>query len=282
MRLNILEINWPEVEQCNKEKTIAFIGLAPIEEHGRHLPLGVDVYETQYWMENSLSKLEVEFGDYTFLTMPVITFGHANMKGIPGNIHLSQQLLYELVLATVNNIVEWGIEHIVIISGHADPKHTIAIEQACEKVNNENGIVAFAPMGAIFSGKVPIKAGNQDQDMKQKLKAYPNDFHAGWIETSNMLEIRKDLVKHDFMKQPDIIVNDKDMLNPEVVMTKTSGYGHLGYPKEASAMLGKTLNMAVIEKIRYCTSCFIKRQNFQQFAHHKLYGIPSLHVKGVE
>lgn len=282
MRLNIMEINWLEVKQCNKEKTIVFIGFAPIEEHGRHLPLGVDVYETQYWMDNSLSKLEVEFGEHTFLTMPVITFGHANMKGLPGNIHLSQQLLYELVLATVNNIIEWGIKHIVIISGHADPKHTIAIEQVCEKVNNENGIVAFAPMGAIFSGEVAIAEENQDPDMKQKMMAFPNDFHAGWIETSNMLEIRKDLVKHDFIKQPDIVVSDKEMINPEVVMKKTAGYGHLGYPKEASSALGKTLNNSVIEKISYCTSCFIKRQNFQQYEHHKLYGIASLHVKGAE
>ncbi|HEY5588283.1 MAG TPA: hypothetical protein VIK86_04925 [Candidatus Paceibacterota bacterium] len=38
------------------------------------------------------------------------------------------------------------------------------------------------------------------------------------------------------------------MINPEVVMTKSSGYEHLGYPKKASAMLRKTLNKAVIEK----------------------------------
>lgn len=86
---NVMEMNWTDFDKLDKEKTVVFLGFAPIEEHGKHLPLGVDVYETQYWMQEAMKLLDAEFGTYTFLKLPVIPYGHASMKGFPGNIHLS-------------------------------------------------------------------------------------------------------------------------------------------------------------------------------------------------
>jgi len=125
MRLNIMEISWTDIEKLDKEKAAVFVGFAPIEEHGRHLPLGVDIFETAHWMNKT--------------------------------INLSQKLFYDLVLSTLHSIMEWGIKNIIIISGHADPKHTIAIEQVCEKIKKETGIILFAPMGAIFSKSIQIE-----------------------------------------------------------------------------------------------------------------------------
>lgn len=279
MRRNIMEISWTDIEKMDKEKTAVFIGFAPIEEHGRHLPLGVDVYETQYWMEHSINGLEKEFGDFTFLIVPVIPYGHAEMRGFPGNIHLTQKLFYHLVFATLHNVVEWGIKHIIVISGHADPRHTIAIEQACQKIKEENGSVIFAPMGAIFSEMIHFEAEEQDLDIQIKMGRYSSDFHAGWIETSNMLAIRKDLVNSNFKEQPDIEINGRDMINPELVMNKTKGFGHIGYPKEASEELGVKLNESVSEKIRHCTAAYLRREHYEQYEHHRLYMAAALRVK---
>jgi creatinine amidohydrolase len=271
-----MDLSWVELDQLNKEKTVMLIGAAPIEEHGRHLPTGVDVYETEYWIENSIKKLEMDFKGYIFLTMPVITYGHASLEGIPGSIHLTQELFYSLMSASLEAIAEWGIKHIVVISGHADPKHLIAIEQACEKLNEKQGVTAFAPMGAIFSEKVELSTDRQFINMYNKLEEYPKDFHAGWIETSYMLEIKSKLVKENYLEQPDIIVNGKDMMYPKEIMSKTAGFGHLGYPKEASAKLGRELNASMTQKIVQCVSAFINRKDYQQYEHHELYKIPSL------
>ncbi len=275
---NVMEIRWNDLQEMDKNKTVLFIGAAPIEEHGRHLPLGVDVYETQFWIENTIKKLENEFSEYTFITLPVIPYGHAVMNGFPGNIHLSQKLFYDLILATIRNVVEWGIKNVIVISGHADPRHTIAIEQACERIKNESGVIAFSPMGAVFSGKVSMKTEDAI-GMEKHMKQFSDDFHAGWIETSNMLVIRPDLVHENYRDQPDIKINGRDMIVPQVVSAATKDYGHLGYPKEASKEMGEKLNELTIQMLVQCATAYLKRTDYERYEHHQLYNIPSLRVK---
>ena len=263
-------------------KVAFFIGFAPIEEHGRHLTLGVDIFETQYWIEHVIEELQQEFSEYMFLNMPVIPYGHANIQGFPGNIYLSQKLFYDLVLATLRNVVGWGIKNIIVISAHADPKHTIAIEQACDRIKKENGVTAFAPMGAFFSGKVSLMEEAQDSCIAKKMELYSKDFHAGWIETSNMLVIRPDLVHQEYKEQPSIEINNRDMINPELVASKIKGFGHIGYPKEASQEIGIKLNDSTIQTIKECTAAYLRRENYEQYEHHQLYNISALRVKGDE
>ncbi|MFA9464020.1 MAG: creatininase family protein [Velocimicrobium sp.] len=275
---NVMEIRWNDLQEMDMNKTVLFMGVAPIEEHGRHLPLGVDVYETQFWMDNTIKKLENEFREHTFITLPIIPYGHAVMKGFPGNIHLSQKLFYDLILATLRNVVEWGGKNIIVISGHADPRHTIAIEQACERIKNESGVIVFAPMGAVFSGKVSLEI-DDDICVENQMKQFSDDFHAGWIETSNMLEIRPDLVHDNYKEQLDIKMNGRDMINPQVVSAATKDYGHLGYPSKASKEIGKTLNESTIQRIMHCAAAYLRRTDYDIYEHHQLYNIPSLRVK---
>lgn len=221
MSQNIMELCWTEIEQLDKEKAVLIIGISPIEQHGRHLPVGVDLYETNHWMEKTIEKLENSCAEYIFLTMPVIPFGHSDIRGFVGNIHLSQKLIYEIVLEMVEAIAKWGIMNIVIISGHADPKHLIAIEQACEKVNETYEDVAFSPMGAIFSqNNIQLDLDDKNHLMNEKLSQYPNDFHAGWIETSSMLDIHPNVVKDNYVNLPDISINEMEMTLPEMVNSK--------------------------------------------------------------
>ena len=276
MSVNVLELCWTEIEKLLKEKTVMIIGIAPIEQHGRHLPVGVDVYETEHWIKKSIIKLQERFSDYTFLTMPIIPFGNASMKGFPGNIHISQKLLYNLAIETLSSIAEWDIKNIILISGHAEPKHLIAIEEACRCINKKFNDIAFSPMGAIFSEKIK---GKTKYTLIDKLKKYANDFHAGWVETSCILSINKDLVNENYKYQPDIELQEKEMIFPKKVAKRIEGYGHIGYPKEASKELGDALNDDMAEKIKTAVEAFILRENYKQYEHHELYKIPFLRVK---
>lgn len=166
-----------------------------------------------------------------------------------------------------------------MISGHADPRHTIAIEQACNKIKEEKNVDVFAPMGAIFSGLVSLEQNDDSKDISEKMKLYSNDFHAGWIETSAMLMIHPELVNPDYKKQPDIELEGRDMVNSHIVEEKIKGYGHIGYPKEASKEAGRYLNQSTSQMISYVTKAYLKRDHFERYSHHRLYHIESLRVK---
>ena len=41
-------LTWKEIKEIDKEKSIVFAVMAPIEEHGWHLPLATDLIEGEY------------------------------------------------------------------------------------------------------------------------------------------------------------------------------------------------------------------------------------------
>lgn len=279
MSVNIMDLNWLEIEALDKEKAVVMIGIAPIEQHGRHLPIGVDVYETEHWISLGTKKLEKVFPQYKFFTMPIIPLGYADIRGFSGNIYLSQSLIYQLTFEILEAIAKWGIKNIIIISGHADPKHLIAIEQACEKVNKSYGKIAFSPMGAIFSLDIFEEIAGKDTEIYAKTKEFPNDFHAGWIETSCMLSLDSSKVKASYKELPNIEVKANEMIFPEIIEQRIKEQGHLGYPKEASIILGDSLNEYAAQKITLCSKAFILRDNYEKYEHHELYKLPFLKIE---
>ena len=53
-------MTWKEVKAVDKEKSIAFIVMAPIEEHGWCLPLATDLIEGENWSRGAMAELEAK------------------------------------------------------------------------------------------------------------------------------------------------------------------------------------------------------------------------------
>lgn len=273
--MKLENLSWNEID---KEKSVIFIGLAPIEEHGKHLPICVDYYMTQRWIESAADSLNLSDKEHNYYTLPVIPLGSADSKTFPGNIHLKQNAIYRITKEVLENIATWGIQNIIVISAHADPKHQIAIEQACDCINKRYETICFSPMGAIFSQE---KAGidlNHSKEIKDMLKDYPNDYHAGWIETSMMMYYDKDMVKKEYIDAEDVIIKERDMISIRKINEALSDIGHLGYPRLASYELGKKLHINMVENIVKAADKFISRTDYQKYMHHFLYKIPFLRV----
>ncbi len=41
--IQLEELTWKQIEKLDKKKTILFIPISPLEEHGPHLPVGTDL-----------------------------------------------------------------------------------------------------------------------------------------------------------------------------------------------------------------------------------------------
>ncbi|MBY2477644.1 creatininase family protein [Clostridioides difficile] len=279
MNFNLLNLSWEDILNLDKEKLIVFVGIAPIEEHGKHLPIGVDIYETEAWINLAIEKLDSVLPNYYYGKLPIIPFGFADMGTFPGNIHVNRELIYKITYSTLENIVKWGVTNIIIVSGHADPLHTITIEQSCEAINKEYGMVSIAPMGSIFNSKQKEILRDFPGFVEEKIKLFPNDFHAGWIETSNMLALYPELVNNNYQERPDISIKDNEMMDIQKVIDVIKNEGHIGFPKEASKELGIELNNNVGEEICKATHNFILRSNYEKYMHHPLYDISALKLK---
>jgi len=274
-KMKLENLSWNEIDT---ENSAVIVGLAPIEEHGHHLPIGVDFYLTQKWVESTAEALNKNDPSRKYYTLPIIPLGNADIKTFPGNLHLKQHIIYHIIKQILQNICDWGIKNIIVISGHGDPKHQIAIEQACSYINRKNGLTAFSPMGAIFSQE---KAGidlNHSKIVKDMLDKYPNDFHAGWIETSLMLYYKSKAVRENYLHTADIDIAPQEMISRKKIDNKMADIGHLGYPRLASKELGEALHINMVENIVLAIEKFINKDDYSRYQHHFLYKIPFLRV----
>ncbi|MBR6144464.1 MAG: creatininase family protein [Treponema sp.] len=266
-------MTWKEIGEVNKEKAIAFIVMAPIEEHGLCLPLATDLIEGDAWSKGAMEWLEKNYGlDCYFL--PTFPIAAASVNEFYGSIHFSMKTTYEVAYEILESIRCMGFRHIVLIASHADPDHQIAVTKAVRKVNRKNNICAIAPMGAIFMG-----AGlEQPKEIRSMEKEHGNDFHAGWIETSSLLSINKKHVRQGYKDLPDSNISDREMIFKKKQLRAMGKYGHIGFPRLASEELGNLLNKNCVESICEAVVNFYRREGYKKYDDYFLYKILPLHI----
>lgn len=272
-------LTWKEVkEESIKENSIIFVTMAPIEQHSYCLPLATDLIEGEYWCKEAMGILESE-EQYKCSYLPPFPIASASVSQFYGCIHFSMKTTYMVTKELLANLACMGYRNIVVIASHGDPVHHIAIEKAVENVNKHYGVCAISPMGAFFSQDEL----NIQHQMPQKLldleKKYPNDFHAGWVETSSMLAIDENYVRDGYGELPASDISDMDMISKKKQLAAMGEYGHLGNPTVAGQEIGRIINADAAVFIAEAVKCFAERKNYEKYMHHSLYKIPFLHLE---
>lgn len=266
-------MTWKEVRKSDKSKSIVFVVLAPIEEHGTHLPLATDIVEGEYWSKGAMQKLEQKLGVECFY-LPSFPIASASVNEFYGSIHFSMSTTYEVTYEVLESVCYMGFQNIVVIASHADPQHQIAIEKAVRKINKRNGFSVIAPMGQIFMGVSTEKS----LELESFEKEHENDYHAGWIETSSLLDIDSEYVRDGYENLPDSQITDKDMIFKKKQIEAMGEYGYIGAPRYASTEVGRKLNDNCIASICDAVERFYKRDGYQKYEHYSLYNILPLHI----
>jgi creatinine amidohydrolase len=231
---------WPDVKSYleRHERPIILVPIGSTEQHGPHLPLGVDGYQASDLSEG----IAQEAGA---LTAPPIWYGDANHHlGFPGTISLSTETVISVLTDVYDSLVSHGFEIILTVNGHRIanlPPIEIAMKQAGQRHDD----VLF---GAIDPLRIGVRAHRRLRD------GDPEDgMHGGEFETSFMLYKHPALVNEDeFVHethdpitayQSDNLVGLDDMvLTPSTRRIPEDGYlGHVGDPTKASVEKGEQL-----------------------------------------
>ena len=266
-------LTWAEIKSLDKSSSIVFAVLAPIEEHGRHLPLATDIIEGEYWSKGAMKRLEEKLG-IECLYLPPFPVASASVNEFFGSVHFPMKTTYDVAFAVLDSLHSMGFVNIVIIASHADPEHQIAVEKAVRKINRRYGLCALAPMGQIFMGV----SAEKTKKLERFEKSHGNDYHAGWIETSAMLDIDPQLVRAGYEKLPSRTITDREMISKKRQLAVMGEYGHIGEPKYASAELGKDLNDSCIASVCDAAELLFLRDGYEKYQHYPLYNILPLHI----
>lgn len=76
-------------------KSIVFAVMAPIEEHGIHLPLATDLLEGEYWSKCAADTVE-RITDAECYCLPAFPIAAASVNEFYGSFHFSMKTTYEV------------------------------------------------------------------------------------------------------------------------------------------------------------------------------------------
>ena len=269
-------MTWKEVAEIDKNKSILFVTVAPIEEHGIHLPLATDVIEGENWSGGAMEILE-QATEYRCYFLPAFPIAAASVNSFYGCIHFPMRTVCKVVRELLESLACMGFWNVVVVASHADPEHQIAVEKAVRSINRRYGEIAIAPMGAFFdSGKNVVQ--KQPAELQKYEESHPDDFHAGWVETSCMQAFDKDYVRDGIEHLPKTQISVRDMISKKRQRLAMGEYGHMGNPAAADYHIGKLLNNDCAEYLARAAQHFAKRDGYQAFTHYALYDIVFMHI----
>jgi creatinine amidohydrolase len=203
--LKLEELSWPQLEALERARTVIFVPVSPIEEHGPHLPLGTDMYTCCALAEALAAQLEQRRPDVTCVVAPVSPLGSGTVPYL-GTIGSPPRLVRDVLMRMGRAFARDGFRFIVAVSGHLAMSHLLAMETAARKVSQRYGVQMIAPVASILRSAqrdpllVEQCAGLPEPITGKVLASLLHEHHAGALETSLMLAIRPDLVQTEFQR----------------------------------------------------------------------------------
>lgn len=215
--LKIEELSSTALVDLDKEKTVMFIPISPIEGHGPHLPLGVDFFNAEFFAEKAARITLEKRPDFDAVVCRGIPLGTQLYKQ-PGSLRIDGGTLYKIMASVGTSLAVWGYRYIFLLSGHGSPKDIVALESACRRVSrkfrirmhNLSGALAVRFLSGEFTERISANLSRPLTDEERAL--LQKDAHGGWWETSMMLYLRPDLVNELYRSLPDTEKGDE---NPE-------------------------------------------------------------------
>jgi creatinine amidohydrolase len=223
-------------------KALTILPVGVVEEHGAHLPLGLDSFAAEVYAAAAAPHLE-EAG-YQVLIAPTINYGVARAAiDFPGTLSLEPETLRSMVVEIGRSLARHGLNRLVVLNGHRDLHHMKALDEARAMLSAEKSAqvlcVGFASDPAVTTAC--YRAG-----VKQFYRSPRPDRegHGGESETSVALHSFPQLVNRDALKtlDPNFDYDVEAFRNESNDYGSLSGgRGYFGWPQAATAETGKQL-----------------------------------------
>lgn len=145
------------------------IATGAIEQHGPHLPVAVDSFLAQVWLERALPLLPAGVNCYV---APPITIGKSNEHtGFPGTLFVSKDTLRALLLTIARQLHAWGFRQLAVLNTHG----------------GNSAVIAYTLRE--ITATLGLRCGSLAAKMDLGLPAQENNFgyHANTAETAWLL-----------------------------------------------------------------------------------------------
>ena len=239
----LAKIPFTEVKRlADGGRALTILPVGVVEEHGAHLPLGVDSFAAEIYSASSAPHLEA--AGYEVVVAPTINYGVARAAiDFPGTLSLEPETLRSMVVEIGRSLARHGLNRLVILNGHRDLQHMKALDDARSILVAEK---AAQVLVVGFASDAGMTTACYRDGVKQFYQSPRPDRegHGGESETSVALHGFPDLVKREVIGglTPNFDYDVEAFRNETKDYGSISdGRGYFGWPKAATAETGEKL-----------------------------------------
>lgn len=162
---------------------IAVLPIAATEQHGPHLPTGVDSFIADGLIAEVAARMP---DDLPAVILPTLAVGKSDEHlGFPGTLTIDAHLLLDILVALGDCIARAGLRKLVIVSSHGGNNDVMGIAARDLRIAHRMLVVATSWNRLGYPGGLFTEA------------ELAHGIHAGDVETSLMLHLRPDAVRRD-------------------------------------------------------------------------------------
>ncbi len=236
------ELSWKQLDAVDRDRTAIFLVVAPLDQHGPHLPIGVDCFSAQAFAASAARRLATENPEWTAILSPVIPLGAQTFDYL-GSVPVRRRAVRDLVEDYGASFAAYDFRNIVVVTAHGAPGHLMALDEAASRVNARYGSRMVSPMGRVLGRLL----ANAHRDTLRKLLSrngndldFSTDQHAGHLETSLMLYLRPELVDPGYSRLKPVMV-PADRIDENAARELGDRLGYFGTPSAADRELGRVV-----------------------------------------
>lgn len=163
-----------DFDLARQKADLVVLPVGSVEAHGRHLPLGTDIFSPRLFCR----RLDEALGDRIWIA-PEIPYGQSpDLRAYPGTIHVPSEVLGHYLYWVGRGFLENGLKKLVFLNGHGG--NVTALNLAGEKLAPLGMEVMTVSWWLDYAADIVAITGGQG--------------HAGEDETSAMLYYDSSLV----------------------------------------------------------------------------------------
>ena len=240
----------PALDALDRERTLVVLTASPLEEHGPHLPLGVDAFTARHFAREVAARLVAARPGWSAVLAPTLYLGSFTLDGV-GTVNVRQRVVRDALVDYGRSLARARFRYILVANGHAGPTHLAALDEAAAIVSRETGVMMASLSGHLFwdfrSGRFLDRvehALGRALTAEERL-AFADDAHGGWWETSMMLMLRPDLVDGAYRDLPPATYSLPNRFVPNYPL-RNGGQGYVGHPAMADPAFARATTEVLV------------------------------------
>jgi creatinine amidohydrolase len=237
------EMSTPALDALPRERTVIMLTVSPLEAHGPHLPVGVDAFTARHLAEGLAERLVATREGWRVVLAPTLHLGTFTFDTV-GTITVRQRVVRDVVVDYGGSLARAGFRYVLIANGHGGPGHLVALEEAAAIVSRRHRITMASLSGHLaweflrgrYLEKMEAALGRTLS--ADERRAFAEDSHGGWWETSVMLLLKPHLVGDAYRDLPPARYSRSQRLVPNYAL-RNGGDGYVGHPALADPNFAK-------------------------------------------